>query len=104
MTDLDPAPASRQTSRLMHELAGHGFVEFPQAHGVAPADGSVTSDEHGIRLHADPHVVRIVVAAQGEVPAYRLLLSKHDLTNTQAIRIAAGTVRLIIADREARGE
>jgi hypothetical protein len=100
MTDLDPAPASRQTNQLMAELAGHGFVEFPQAHGVEAADGSVTSEKHGIRVHADPDVVRIIIAERGEVPAYRLLVSKYALTNAQAIRIGAGIVRLIIEDRE----
>lgn len=100
MTDLDPTPASRQTGVLLHELYGHGFRAAQQAHGVEAADGSVASEEHGIRLHADPHVVRIVVAERGEVPAYRLLVSKHGLTDGQAIRIAGGIVRLIVEDRK----
>lgn len=98
MTDLDH-PISRQTNRLMVELAGHGFCEAPLVHGLQPNDGSVASEEHGIRVHADSDVVRVVLGPQGEVPAYRLLVPKHGLTDVQAIQIAAGIVRLVIEDR-----
>lgn len=103
MTDLDHS-ISRQTGYLLHGLYGLGFREAQQAHGVEAADGSVTSDEHGIRLHADPNMVRIILAEQGEVPAHRLLVSKYGLTDAQAIGIAGGIVRLIIADRPEKEE
>jgi len=97
---MSTALHSQRTAQLLALLGGDGFTAGGGRSFVQGADGYVEHAGSGIWIHADADMVRLVVPAAGDLPAYRLVLGLRDLGPRDAVRVIAVHARAALAGKE----